>query len=204
MGKSQVELNEEVLQQYIREIVAINYKAPLTKSDFFSPEMIEEIVEDSDFGYAQETIKTCFLYQSEKPTLFINVPNTSEITSKGSIHFSWGFYDVSFFQEIDEILCDKGVDGIEFLTFPQYVECDQADLFKKKFNFPRYTVVGELIFMYRQGLMLEKWMKESGLFKLADDFRVEIEAHDSCEESNEEFRNFILETLDNSIEEVEL
>lgn len=201
---------ETTLNQILFEVLAINYQVGID-FEIFSELTQTEIKEDSSFAIANEVIKKIAIYQSEYPSLFINLENNEDPPITNCIRVLWGSDEVSFYEELEEKISKLGLGEYDVvLGFRYFDEGDEDNFYNKKIisfqNAHKLNCGGfglfELLVYYRQACLLEKRIKESNKFKLNENFRVEAYVHDSSEKIEQSFLKYVRGTMDKPIYEL--
>ncbi len=81
---------------------------------------------------------------------------------------------------------------------------DKLDDFLENMGLSVIDSFAEAIIYLRQGILLEKWMKESGKFKLAPDFTVSVGVHDEMEKIPETIKKYANETMETPLRDIML
>lgn len=154
-------------------------------------------LDDFEFKQGAKPIHKIEIYQSEMPSLFINL-DTHENPPMSHV------LSISFF--IDTI---RETDGEEIHEAMKEIEMlnDLAAVSKITTQFGFNTNLGSLdliegLIYYRQALILEKKMKECALFRLDDTFYVTASVHGILDEKDEVLWDFCKKSIDKSLAEV--
>ncbi len=178
----------------------------------FSKDAQKEILEESYFELAGEEINELWIYESETPQIFVNC-NPESVEMINIISTGWGEHNVSFHDELDEQYRKRGfkADHWGIMNAPQQIamdeeRCDEDKLddFLENMGLSVIDPFAEALIYLRQGILLEKWMKESGKFKLAPDFTVSVGIHDGMEKIPETAKKYANETMETPLRDIML
>jgi len=199
---------EKRLAQIIFEILTINYGKKINYT-YFDQKAICEIQEDSNFSIQDQPFHKICLYQSETPSLYINLDSNESPPKSHIISLNWGTFDITFFDRFDKTLGLPGYTAMQLLPASlAYNEDLQDQLLIKKtlqkfgMNYVGPVTLSEMIFYYRQAKFLELKIRESNLFDLVPDFSITVSIHDTAEEEVANFNKYIQLTIDKPIVDI--
>jgi hypothetical protein len=214
MNATMMNQAEKTAHQIVYEVLAINYGV-IDKSVFFDEEARQEILDDSSFKLQESAIERICIYQSEYPSLFINIDDNSDPDEKRIVHLLWGGNDVSFYEDLDEKIEEQvGCDYESLLTLRFDEDAEDDDeygvpvvpqkhaAFCAQHSLDKWHVTLEMIFYYRQAHLLERLLKQSTKFKVSDSFRMTVAFHDSCENIDENLWNYTQKTIDTPLSSI--
>lgn len=151
-------------------------------------------VEDVEFNQQTEPLRKIAIYQSETPSLFINLDSNESPPASHTLSISF-FIDTV--RETDGEEVNETISEIEMTN-----DLVAISKITEKFNFnknlgPRDLIEG--IVYYRQAMLLEKKIKECGLFNLEETFYVTAMVHGVLDERDENLWEYCEKTFDDSI-----
>lgn len=154
-------------------------------------------VDDFEFKQSAKPIHKIEIYQSEMPSLFINL-DTHENPPMSHV------LSISFFidtvRETDGEEIHEAMSEIEMLNDLAAVSKITAQFGFNK-NLGSLDLIEGLIY-YRQAILLEKKMKECKLFRLDDTFYVTASVHGVLDEKDEALWEYCQKSMDKSLAEI--
>lgn len=217
---------EKKTAQFLWELLCLNYDKE-TEYEIYIERARKLQREETTFKGQNEPLKKICIYQSESPSLFINM-ETNEVESDDTIMMiGVGLYEESFYDgSKDNLYSDLetalGYELDEFFTIPAgiadedfYFDSNDDNCggikdegkfasFAKDIGDSPYNMcsISEALFYYRQAMILKKRILESGLFSCGNDLKVTAATHDAFEFVNTGLWDFAGKSIDKDIAEV--